>query len=206
MRIPEWIPTRTRAAEVASAQADKGEEPEGVERPRLPEGDQASHPGSGSGPAPGPTSGGPLLPSRLASAVVRLMLGLCGLLMVAGFFMPWIQLGDLMVLSGLGLTTSGGQAIALVSGAHRVLPMAVPAIGGLLIGGALLGHPSVLWLAVASGCLVLGYGLFTLVNFFLRTTGAGVWLVVAAALISLGIGLLSIAARRAAGATLHRKE
>lgn len=139
-----------------------------------------------------PAGGG----QNIKTVTVRVLLSLCGLTLLIGFFLPWIHLGKLVEVSGFTLTVSGGEVVDMVSGPHRVVPLAVPALGVLLVVGAVMGHRLVQWIAVVTGIVVLGYGFFTLLRFFLDTTGIGIWLVAAASLVSLGTGLLGIGSSR----------
>lgn len=134
--------------------------------------------------------------TRLKSAAARVLLGLCGVTLFVAFFLPWVNLGKFASVSGFALTVSGGEVVDFVAGPHRVIPLVVPLLGALLTFGAFVGHRAVLWVAIATGVFVLAYGIFTLVRFFLDTTGLGVWLVVVSALVSLGVGLLGVGATR----------
>ena len=54
--------------------------------------------------------------------VRRVVFGLCGAALLAGFFMPWFLVGAFLSLSGFGLVFTSGQMVGLLAGANRTLP------------------------------------------------------------------------------------
>jgi hypothetical protein len=128
----------------------------------------------------------------------RVVFAICGMGLLVGFFLPWFTVGDLMSVSGLGLVFSDGQMVHMLSGSHRFLLFAIPALAVLLVVGAVFGHRVVSWGAVAGGILILGYGLYTLVRLFLSSTGPGMWLVIFSSVLALALGLIDIGRRSSA--------
>lgn len=135
--------------------------------------------------------------SRAGDIAMRGLLILAGAGLIVGFFMPWLTIGTLASISGLGLMVADGEAVAMISGSHRVLLFAVPLLGAGLIFGGITGHRAAAWLALITGVVVVGDGLLTLIRLFFDTTGAGMWLVILCSLTSLGLGLLAVGRKRA---------
>ena len=133
--------------------------------------------------------------STLSSLFARALLALAGIGFLVGFFLPWFRLGTTASVSGLGLLVTDGEIVELVTGPDRILLFAVPLLGVGVTVGAIAGHRIGVWLALIAGVLVLGGGLYTLINLFVSTTGPGMWLVVASALTSLVVGVLALASR-----------
>lgn len=144
-----------------------------------------------------PPASEPTAAPRALSMLERVLFVGCGAALLVGFFMPWVKAGELLTVSGFGLSVAQGDMVGMVAGAHSFLLLAVPAVGLLLVAGGLVGHRATAWLAVAGAFVILGYGLYTLVVLFISSTGLGMWLVVAASILSLGLGLAGIARRRA---------
>jgi hypothetical protein len=124
--------------------------------------------------------------------VERVLFGLCGALLLIGFFLPWFVVGAMMSVSGLSLVFTTGELVGMLAGANRLLLIAVPLFGLALLGGSILGHRITRWLAVGSSGVILLFGFVILVRLFLSSTGLGMWLVILSALLSLSIGLVSI--------------
>jgi hypothetical protein len=134
--------------------------------------------------------------------VERVLFGLCGSLLLVGFFLPWFVAGAMVSMSGLALVFASGEMVGMIAGANRLLLVVVPLLGAILLGGAIVGHRVTRWLAVGGAGVILLFGFIILVRFFVSSTGLGMWLVVVAALLSLSIGLVSIGrVSRTSGAT-----
>ncbi len=129
--------------------------------------------------------------------VERVMFGVCGALLLVGFFMPWFVAGTMISMSGLGLVFAGGEMVGMLAGANRLLLIVVPLLGAILLGGAILGKRLTRWLAVVGSGLILLFGFIILVRFFISSTGLGMWLVIISALLGLSIGLVAIGRARA---------
>jgi len=134
--------------------------------------------------------------------VERVLFGLCGALLLVGFFLPWFVAGAMVSMSGLALVFASGEMVQMIAGANRLLLVAVPLLGAVLLGGAIVGHRVTRWLAVGGSGVILLFGFVILVRFFISSTGLGMWLVVVSALLGLSIGLVSIGrVSRTSGAT-----
>jgi hypothetical protein len=133
-----------------------------------------------------------LAATRVGSLVMRILLGACGVALIAGFFMRWLTLGDMVSVSGFSLIVTQGEMVSLLSGSHRFLLFAVPVFGILLVVAGAIGHRFGLWVALVTGVTVLGFGAFTLIRLFIESTGAGLWIVVGASLLALSLSLIGI--------------
>lgn len=136
-------------------------------------------------------SGEKAAPERLRM-VERLLFGLCGSLLLIGFFLPWVAAGALLSISGLGLVFASGEMVSMISGSNRFMLFAVPLLGVLLLGASILGHRTTRWLAVVGAGALLLFGLFIVLKLFITSTGLGMWLVIFSALASLSVGLVSV--------------
>jgi len=132
--------------------------------------------------------------------VERVLFGLCGGLLLVGFFLPWFVAGSMLSMSGLGLVFASGEMVGMLAGANRFLLILVPLIGALLLGGAILSHRATRWLAVGGSGVILLFGFVILVRLFISTTGLGMWLVILAALLGLSIGLVGLGRLKATSA------
>lgn len=125
----------------------------------------------------------------MGSLAARIAIGLAGLGLVIGFFLPWIRVGDLVSMSGLSMALTGGDAIKELSG-FRLILLIVPLSGLALIASAIRGW-SVAWVGMVSGFLIFASALFTLIRVFLDSTGAGMWVVAISALVAVGVGFVA---------------
>jgi hypothetical protein len=125
----------------------------------------------------------------------RVLLCLCGLVLVLGFFLPWVTAGTALELSGLGLAISGGEMVQAVSGGGRFLLFLAPLMGAALIAGAVTGHWATPWVGILGSGALLLFGIIHVISFFLSSTGVGLWLVVFAALFTLVVGALPVGGR-----------
>ncbi len=140
----------------------------------------------------------PKADERRLRMVERGLFGVCGALLLIGFFMPWFIVGTMVSMSGLSLVFASGELVGMLAGANRFLLIAVPLLGALLLGGAILGHRLTRWFAISGSGLILLFGFVILVRLFISSTGLGMWLVILSALLGLSIGLVGIGrARRA---------
>ncbi len=129
------------------------------------------------------------------SILSRILFALSGLLLIVGFFLPWVTAGTALELSGLGLVFSGGEVVNAISGSGRFLLFFVPLLGAALILGAVLGQRTTSWVAALGAGFLLLFGLIHVIRLFISSTGLGMWLVVVASLFILTLGLLSISSR-----------
>lgn len=135
---------------------------------------------------------------RASALALRVVFAICGMGLLVGFFLPWFSVGELMSVSGLGLVFSDGQMVHMLSGSHRFLLFAIPALAVALVVGAVFGNRVVSWAAVGGGLLILGYGVYTLLRLFLSSTGPGMWLVIFSSVAALSLGLVDIGRRSSA--------
>jgi hypothetical protein len=130
--------------------------------------------------------------SRVGSLFMRFLFALCGLGLVAGFFMRWMTIGQILSVSGFTLMMTQGDAVALLSGGNRWLLFVVPVFGVLLLLGAFTGRRFALWAGLLAGVFVLGFGFYAVVRAFFQTTGLGMWVVVASAFMAFGLSLIGL--------------
>jgi hypothetical protein len=116
----------------------------------------------------------------------KLLLAIAGAALVAGFFMPWIEIGRLGSASGWQIVKSG--QVALVT---RLILALCPIGGAALLAAALKNDRRAGTIALGMGLGVLGYVGYKVAQAFLAVTGIGLWIVLAAAVIALGIGLVA---------------
>jgi hypothetical protein len=135
---------------------------------------------------------GRLAPSRFGSAVMRLLLALCGAGLVAGFFMRWMTVGEIVSVSGFSLMITQGEAATLLSGGSRWWLLVVPVFGLLVLIGAFSGRRYALWAALFAGLSVLGFGFYSAIRLFFQTTGLGMWVVVVSAFVAFGLSLIGL--------------
>jgi len=121
--------------------------------------------------------------------LARIVIGLAGLGLLIGFFLPWIRLGDLVSMSGLSMALTGGEAVKELSG-FRLILLIVPVAGLALLASAIRGW-AYAWVALASGILIFAAALFTLIRVFLDSTGAGMWVVAISALVAVAVGFFA---------------
>lgn len=138
-------------------------------------------------------------PAKPPSAPIwlRIVQGLSGLGLMVGFFMPWIRLGEMVSVSGFGLVLTSGDVVEQLSAPSRGLIVAIPLIGLALIAIAMKGFRGLAWAGLATGILIILVGLYTLISFFLDSTGTGMWLVTGSALLALGTSAIALRLSRA---------
>jgi hypothetical protein len=114
----------------------------------------------------------------------QLFVGLAGVALVVGFFLPWLDVGGVFRASGFdALRASHGWSL------QDVMMLAIP------VGGALMAILSVTKPAAARkvslgvGLGLVGYGTVKTAQAFFLTTGWGLWIVMAAALVALVVPL-----------------
>jgi hypothetical protein len=145
-------------------------------------------------PSPAAPTSAPASSKRLP-LVRRVLLGVSGLAMLVGFFLPWLKVGTLLTISGFGLVFATGDVVNVISGASRFMLVVVPLLGFLLVLGALLGYRLTQWVALAGATAILGFGLARVLELFVTSTGLGMWLVIFSALSCLIVSLLTVGQR-----------
>jgi len=133
--------------------------------------------------------------AAIATMIMRVALGLAGLGLVVGFFLPWVRLGDVLVLSGLGMSLTSGEVIQTLSGPFRAIVFVVPVAGLVLLATAIRGARAIGAAGLACGLLVFATGALTLIGAFLDSTGAGMWVVVISALTATAVGFVAYRSR-----------
>jgi hypothetical protein len=105
----------------------------------------------------------------------RSTIALLGIALVAGFFLPWIDMG-------WGLRVSGMDAVRHGAGGSLfyLMMLVVPIGGAAMAFTALTGSKYVRLVSAVTGLSLVGYGVVKTVHAFFATTGFGLWLVIAA--------------------------
>jgi hypothetical protein len=137
-------------------------------------------------------------PSDLPHLALRIALGTAGLFLVVGFFLPWLQFGELTNISGMDLVISNDRVIRSATGeTQRWILLLIPVLGLALTA---IGYLGFRWSGIVGagvGLLILGYGIVFVVTIFFQTTAIGLWLIIAGCFLAVGIGLFSWARARA---------
>jgi hypothetical protein len=115
---------------------------------------------------------------------MRMIMGLTGIALVVGFFMPWIDVGGLHGVSGYDLVKNEHLATST-----RLILALCPLGGALLALAAFARSAAAAKISVAMGAGVLGYTTFKLAYGFLKVTGWGLWMVLAGGAVALVLGL-----------------
>lgn len=113
-------------------------------------------------------------------------MGLAGALLIAGFFLPWVDPGGFGGFSGLDMVRAGwGWSFA------RVMLLLIPFAGAGLLAAAVTRSPHAKRISLGIGLAFVGYGAFKAVQAFFTITGVGLWLTILAALLAIAAPLLS---------------
>jgi len=133
--------------------------------------------------------------------VLRIVLGAAGLLLVVGFFLPWINL-ETSSVSGLELVTSDDPMVVALVGqqAQKWILLLIPVFGVALTAIGFLGVRYSGHISAVLGILIVGYGIVTVIIFFFQKTGVGMWLILAGAFVSITAGLVTFLRTRGAKA------
>ena len=118
-------------------------------------------------------------------------LGVLGAAIFLGFFLPWIDVGGAVKVSGWDFVREGSLAW------HTRLLLALCPIAGaaLAVSGFTHAHRAAS-LAIGTGVGILGYVVYKMAYGFIKLTGVGLWMILAAATVALVMGLASRAARK----------
>ncbi len=127
------------------------------------------------------------------SSTQRTWMGIAGIAIVVGFFLPWVDFGGLVKVSGYEILTSGklGTWEWLLAAAYPLSGLAL--IVASLEGSAGAGR----WCGLAAGGVIVLYPLYKVVRGFFEVTGVGYWLVLAGGIVALVGGLVAPRARAA---------
>jgi len=112
-------------------------------------------------------------------------LGVVGVALVIGFFLPWFDLGGVFAMSGFDIVVDG-EGMGFFT---RILIALVPVCGAALAVGGLATAREASTVAITVGGGILGYTAIRVGYTFIKVTGAGLWLVHAADASSLAMGL-----------------
>lgn len=113
-----------------------------------------------------------------------MLLGVTGLALVVGFFMPWIDVAGIGGVSGWDMVRS--EQLSLITRAI----LALCPLGGAALALSAFGHSRRAGqLALGVGGGVLGYTFYKLAYGFIKVTGAGLWIVLAAGVVAVAVGL-----------------
>lgn len=111
----------------------------------------------------------------------RTLISIAGLVLVLGFFLPWLDFG------GLGVS---GWYFAKNSSMSSMIWL-IPIGGIAMIATAMTGSRHARLVSAVVGLTLVGYAVVKTVHSFFATTGVGLWMVILAALGALAIPLLS---------------
>ncbi len=127
---------------------------------------------------------------------LRVVLGTAGLLLVVGFFLPWVQI-DRDMRSGLELVVSDDSDVRdMVDDTQRWILLIIPALGAALTAVGFMGLRGAGVVGAAIGFLLMAYGMITVVLLFFQQTGVGLWLIVGATILAVAAGLFAIVRAR----------
>lgn len=112
-----------------------------------------------------------------------------GLLLIGGFVLPWVQIGEIARVSGLELMISDNAAVnSAVGPIQRGLISLIPITGVLLVLWGLRNLPGLRWILLGAGLVLLVFGLVVVMTIFIQVTSLGLWLVVGGLLVALIVG------------------
>jgi hypothetical protein len=115
-----------------------------------------------------------------------------GIALVVGFFLPWIDVGGIVGVSGWELLRT--SEISLLT---RLVFLAAPVGGVALILAGLGGGRAASNVAIGTGSVILGYTVYKVAYTFFKISGVGLWLVLAAGVIALIVGIATRAKKSA---------
>ncbi len=134
---------------------------------------------------------------------LRIVLGAAGLLLLIGFFLPWLRLegqdNQTNLVTGLDVVMAGDPVVRALVGqdANRYVLLAIPLFGIALTAVGFLGIRYSDRIAAVLGILIVGYGMVMVVIFFFQKTGFGLWMILGGAFVSILAGLISFIRSRA---------
>lgn len=139
--------------------------------------------------------------------ILRIALGAAGLLLLVGFFLPWVGIeygatGDTpgeiqrdLDYSGFKLATSDDDFVRAAAGSdtQRNLLWLIPVFGLALTAVGFLGFRWSGPLGAVLGVLLVGYGAVTVIIIFFQNTRLGLWLILGGAFLAIAAGAFSTA-------------
>lgn len=109
-----------------------------------------------------------------------------GLVVVVGFFLPWLSFGPEKIVSG-----SEVASITSEVGDSYYMLYAIPALGLCIAAASLRSRKLSAGLGILAGTLVLGWALFEIFRFLHTSTFSGLWITIFGAVILLLGGIVS---------------
>lgn len=139
---------------------------------------------------------------------LRIALGTAGLLLVVGFFLPWLKLEELATVSGMQLVIDDNPVIRALVGndTQRWLLLLVPGFGLALTAVGFLGVRYSGHISAVIGLLIVLYGLVTVIIFFFQKTGIGLWLILGGSFLAVAAGAFAWARQRSAAPPKPKKK
>lgn len=148
--------------------------------------------------------------------MLRILLGTAGLLLVVGFFLPWLRIelpgADgaesvvLQEISGMTLVADDEPTIrALVGDTQRWLLLAIPVFGLALTAVGFMGFRWSGIVAAVLGLSLVGYGVVTVVLFFFQKTALGLWLILGGTFLAVAAGMFTFLRARQAKLATHEE-
>jgi len=116
---------------------------------------------------------------------LRGALTVSGIALLIGFFLPWIDIGDVANINGFELVSGPNLPVW-----QRYMLAVCPIVGLALVGSGVVGFKGARWVGVGAGSIVLLYGIFTVGYIVFHMLDAGLWIVLAGALVALVSGLV----------------
>ena len=107
-----------------------------------------------------------------------------GVALVAGFFLPWFDLGSGFQATGLDIVRESD-----ISWVTRLAVLLTPLLGLSLVGSGLGASKNTARLSLGVGGSILGFAGYKIADAFVTVSGSGLWLVLAAGLVALTVGL-----------------
>ena len=138
--------------------------------------------------------------------LLRIALGAAGLLLLVGFFLPWVGIQsrpradtpgevqrELMNYSGFELASSDDDFVRAAAGSdtQRNLLWLIPVFGLALTAVGFLGFRWSGPLGAILGVVLIGYGAVTVVIIFFQTTRLGLWMILGGAFLAVASGAFS---------------
>ncbi len=134
--------------------------------------------------------------------VLRIILGVAGLLLLIGFFFPWLRLeaadGQFNLVTGLDVVMAGDPVVRALVGqdTQRYLLLLIPVFGVALTAVGFLGIRFSGQISAVLGILIVGYGMVTFIIFFFQRTGFGLWMILGGAFIAILAGVVTFVRAR----------
>ena len=125
--------------------------------------------------------------------VLRVLIGLAGLSLLVGFFLPWITERATV---GVPATSYAGYNLALGAWTTfdtpgKELLWLLPALGVLLSAMAFMGFRWAGQVAIGTAVAIIGFSLYVLLHMFVQHTALGLWIVAGGTFIVLLLGVIA---------------